>query len=141
MLLHEGKVASGLSESRNSLSLPGVTLWKAFSSAAPGSLFAEQDDVHELKFLQEFENQVTQFHPQRFIVVADDVRGVLLNLNEGFCLLEEYDVALGCVLHLHVTETVLDVVLGREMLLQLGKTGRDERLGHREGGEGRMATK
>jgi len=64
------------------------------------------------------------------------VCGVLLNLNEGFCLLEQYDVALGCVLHLHVTETMLDVALGREeerqMLLQVRKTGRDERLGHRE---------
>lgn len=106
----KGKV----SLNQETLSLPGVVLWKALSSAALGCLFAEQHDVHELKFLQEFEDQVTQFHPQRFIVVADDVRGVLLNLNEGFCLLEEYDVALGCVLHLHVTETVLDVVLGTE---------------------------
>lgn len=96
------------------LSLPGVTLRKALSSGALGSLLAEQHDVHELKFLQEFENQVTQFHPQRFIVVADYVCGVLLNLNEGFRLLEEYDVALGCVLHLHITETMLDVGLGRE---------------------------
>lgn len=110
----KGKVVSGLSESRSSLSLPEVTLWKALSSGALGSFLAEQHEVHELEFLQEFENQVTQFHPQRFIVVADDVCGVLLNLNEGFCLLEEYDVALSCVLHLHVTETMLDVVLGRE---------------------------
>lgn len=112
------------------LSPPGVTLWKGLSFGALGCLLAEQQDVHELKFLQEFENQVTEFHPQRFIVVADDVCGVLLNLNEGFCLLEEYDVALGRVLHLHVTEAMLDVVLGREqkreMLLQLRKTGRDE---------------
>lgn len=86
----------------------------SLSSGSLGPLLAEQYDVQQLKLLQELENQVTQFHPQRFIVVTDDVGGVLLNLDEGFCLLEQHDVALGCVLHLHIAETVLDVALGRE---------------------------
>lgn len=91
-----------------------MALWKSFSSGALGCLLAEQHSVHELKFLQEFENQVAQLHPQGLVVVADDVCGVLLDLNEGFCFLEEDDVALGCVLHLHVTEPMLEVELGRE---------------------------
>lgn len=102
------------------------SLWdhslKALCSGALRALPAQQCGVHGLKFLQEFENQVTQLHPKRFIVVTDDVCGVLLNLNEGFCLLEEHNVALGCVFHLHVTEAMLDTAMGRkekrEMLQQ-----------------------
>lgn len=37
----KGKVVSGLSESRSSLSLPEVTLWRALSSGALGSFLAE----------------------------------------------------------------------------------------------------
>ena len=95
-----------------------LSIWghplKALCSGALRALPAEQCDVRGLKFLQELENQVTQLHPKRFIVVTDDVCGVLLNLNEGFCLLEEHDVALGCVFHLHVTEAMLDTAMGRE---------------------------
>lgn len=123
MLFHEGKGGSGLSELGNSLFLetPSEKLY-----------------VLGLKFLQEFENQVTQLHPQRLVVVADDVCGVLLDLNEGFCLLEEDDVALGCVFHLHVTETMLGTALGskKEMLQQLRQTEMKARgTGRRKGEE------
>lgn len=118
----KGKVGSGLSELGNSLFLetPSEKLY-----------------VLGLKFLQEFENQVTQLHPQRFVVVADDVRGVLLDLNEGFCLLEEDDVALGCVFHLHVAETMLGTALGskKEMLQQLRQTEMKARVTGRRKGE------
>lgn len=67
-----------------------------------------------LKFLKEFENQVPQLHPERLVVVADDVRRVLLYLNEGFRLLQQHDVSLCRVLHLHVTETMLRMRHWRE---------------------------
>lgn len=101
----------GLSESQNSLSL---SPWTAPSSAAPGSLLAEPPDVHELKFLQEFEHQVPQFDPQGLVIVTDDVGGVLLQLDQGLCLLQQHNVALGRVLHLDIAEAVLDLGWERE---------------------------
>lgn len=88
--------------------------WTAPSSAAPGSLLAEPPAVHELKFLQEFEHQVPQFDPQGLVIVADDVGGVLLQLDQGLGLLQQHNVALGRVLHLHVAEAVLDLGWERE---------------------------
>lgn len=123
----KGKVGSGLSELGNSLFLetPSEKLY-----------------VLGLKFLQEFENQVTQLHPQRFVVVADDVRGVLLDLNEGFCLLEEDDVALGCVFHLHVAETMLGTALGsKKRDVTTTQANGDESSGHREEERGRISAK
>lgn len=59
------------------------------------------------EFLQEAEHQVSQRGAQRLVVVADDVRPVLLQLNEGVLRLQVQDVSVCRLLHLHLCDTVL----------------------------------
>lgn len=60
-----------------------------------------------LEFLQEFEDKVPQSYPEHLIIVTNDVRRVVLNLDECLGFLEQDNVALGRVFHLNVTEAVL----------------------------------
>lgn len=59
------------------------------------------------ELLQETQHQVSQRGAQRLVVVADDVRPVLLQLDQRVLLLQVQDVSVCCLLHLHLRDAVL----------------------------------
>lgn len=59
------------------------------------------------ELLQEAEHQVSQCGAQRLVVVTDDVRPVLLQLNQRVLGLQVEDVSVCRLLHLHLCDAVL----------------------------------
>lgn len=59
------------------------------------------------EFLQEAEHQVSQCGTQRFVVVADDVCPILLQLNQCVLCLQVQNVSVCCLLHFDLCNTML----------------------------------
>lgn len=59
------------------------------------------------ELLQEAQHQVPQGGAHGLVVVADDVRGVRLQLDECVLRLQVQDVSVGRVFHLHLADAVL----------------------------------
>lgn len=65
------------------------------------------------EFLQEAEHQIPQCRPQR-LVVAHDVRPVLLQLDQRVFSLQVQDVTVCRLLHLHFCDAVLQAATGED---------------------------